>query len=1216
MTEQNATETRSGIAPLDAKRPAGNMISLTARDLLSVNLLRVPAGSKPADYRQAVEANPTLTFAVFDGEAFLGLVGPAAVRRDQRTFADLCYVLPSHAIPASTPLEEVLSEMDRLGTNTLAVAEGSGDFLGIVTRTGINKQLASQADRRRLAAESLADIGRLISGSLDPEEVAQQIVEGLRALLHVKTSCLFRLEPESGELAAVAISGNEASIDGPRPTFPRRTGVSCLAVSERRPVTSPDVLTDPGMILTPELQAYVEQMEYRAVLEVPLIVKDCVVGALGVGDRAGRVFDNVDIRITQAFADQAAIALDNARLYAETRQRLKETETLLAVGQIFTGHLPTEEAMRRVAREVGRAFQADMVGAYFLDARKQALVPVAGHHVPKDLLKTFIDSPLPISSSRFIQEAWETRKPVWSSDAMSDPRFSHGLLTAICPRATLLAPTMVGGEIVGGLFLVWWTPGRTFLPAELRLIGGVASQVGLALENADLTQQTYARLQETELRATRLRTLTRLNQLVTSSLTVAEVLGGIAKAAAELMDALVVSFWIIDEDTKTLEVRAFSDEAAGVDFPVRKMSFDEGAVGWIAKHRQPLNVPDVFADGRFLALDWWKAHDLSSFFGLPVLQEGNLFAVLALNGRKPFCVGPDEQDLLESFAAQAAVAIRNAHLYQESESRRMRLATLVQVSQRLNRGLDLPSVLNFIAEAAAMVFEGEAGFRLVDGEFLVRVGATPGAQKAMASDRIRIGESLSGRVAASGQPLITSDSAADTRILPQHRAAIEPDRTGALMCVPMKVGEHILGTLHIFRERGHVFDEDALNLAKSLANHAVIAIDNARLFGELRAALEEIETTQQQVVQGQRLKALGEMAGGVAHDFNNALAVILGRTRLLLEQTPDSEVQRQLQVIEKAASDAAQTVRRIQEFTRIKPTRPFQSVDLNCIVEEVIELTRSRWKDEAQAFGVAYDIRVETSPVPPVAGDPSELREALTNLLFNALDAMPQGGQVTFQIGGENGCVHCIVSDTGIGMTEEVRQRVFDPFFTTKGPRGTGLGLSVVYGIVARHKGNIEVETEVGKGSAFAIRLPICFKVPDATLSLPSAPPARSARILVIDDEPEIREVLSDLLTRQGHAVATSADGKSGVTRLQDRSFDLVITDLAMSGQTGWQVASSVKLSNPEVPVIMLTGYGDQIDPKEARARGVNFLLSKPFALEDISTVVAQALARRDTDQG
>jgi signal transduction histidine kinase/CheY-like chemotaxis protein len=479
------------------------------------------------------------------------------------------------------------------------------------------------------------------------------------------------------------------------------------------------------------------------------------------------------------------------------------------------------------------------------------------------------------------------------------------------------------------------------------------------------------------------------------------------------------------------------------------------------------------------------------------------------------------------------------------------------------------------------------------------------------------GVGMPGRVVAEGHPVWSRDIQSDPEVTLTEdvRQRVVAIGNRAALAVPLRAKGKIIGVLTVAHVTVRSFGEAEVELLQALADQAAIALENSRLYGELQAALREVEASQQRVIQGERLRALGELAGGVAHDFNNILAAIVGRAQLLLAQLEDPSQRRQLQIIEQAAMDGASTVRRIQEFTRMRRARPFQAVDLNQVVEEVVEVTRSRWRDEAQSLGLAYEIHLERGAQALVAGDPSELREALTNLLLNALDAMPRGGRVVVTTARRGELVVCVVRDTGVGMTEEIRRRVFDPFFTTKAEKGTGLGLSLVYGIVTRHGGEVDVESRPGEGSAFTLRFPVARDLPAASAPAPS-PLSAPARILVIDDEERVRDTLVELLVRDGHTVVACADGPAGLARLAAEPFALVFTDLGMPALSGWEVARQAKAAHPAIPVALVTGWGDQIDLAHARGQGVDFLLSKPFRREDVAQVVALAVAARSPGGG
>jgi CheY-like chemotaxis protein len=245
-----------------------------------------------------------------------------------------------------------------------------------------------------------------------------------------------------------------------------------------------------------------------------------------------------------------------------------------------------------------------------------------------------------------------------------------------------------------------------------------------------------------------------------------------------------------------------------------------------------------------------------------------------------------------------------------------------------------------------------------------------------------------------------------------------------------------------------------------------------------------------------------------------------------------------------------------------------------------------------------------------VAGRPEELREVLTNLVTNAVDAMPAGGACHVRLGTEGEWAVMSVTDTGVGMPEEMRRRVFEPFFTSKGPRGTGLGLAVSWGIVTRHGGTIEVDSAPGHGTTFRIRLPIPVTLPDVVVGVPATVAPRAARLLVIEDEPEVQSVLADMLREAGYGVVVARDGMEGLDRCEREEVDLVLSDISMPGISGWDVAARLRARRPHIPIGFVTGWGDQLDPERLARAGVDFVVAKPFQAQDLLRHVAQVIMR------
>lgn len=379
----------------------------------------------------------------------------------------------------------------------------------------------------------------------------------------------------------------------------------------------------------------------------------------------------------------------------------------------------------------------------------------------------------------------------------------------------------------------------------------------------------------------------------------------------------------------------------------------------------------------------------------------------------------------------------------------------------------------------------------------------------------------------------------------------------------------------------------------------------------LDLTMAELSQSQHQVIQQERLTALGQMSSGVAHDFNNALAKILGFNELLLTSpeklTNPETVKQYLQMINTAAQDAANVVRRLREFyRRRRETEIFEPVDLSALIEQTIALTEPKWKTQAQAKGVAVAIKTELQAVPTVGGNEADLREVLTNLIFNAVDAMPKGGTITIRIRPDGEQVALEVADTGTGMSEEVRRRCLEPFFSTKGEHGTGLGLSIVYGIIQRHKGIIDIQSEVGKGTTFSIRLPFQTGVAATVVKPRVSAPTRPLNVLVVDDEPSLRDIEAEYLVSDGHTVDTASDGVEALQKLRAGRFDLVMADRAMPQMNGDQLAAAIKQFAPKMPVILVTGFGDMMRSNGDKPAGVDLIVPKPFTQATLRKAVEE----------
>ncbi len=469
--------------------------------------------------------------------------------------------------------------------------------------------------------------------------------------------------------------------------------------------------------------------------------------------------------------------------------------------------------------------------------------------------------------------------------------------------------------------------------------------------------------------------------------------------------------------------------------------------------------------------------------------------------------------------------------------------------------------------------------------------------------RLRFGEGVVGAVAQRRKGMVLNDYPRSAYALPVF---VERTSTTAIVCEPLVYGEDLLGVLAITNDgTDRQFTEDDAELLRLLADHAAIAVKNAQLFSKLTRSYRELQQAQDEFVRSEKLRALGQLAAGIAHDLNNLLAIILGQTEFLRLTLTDAKAKAAIAPLATAAADAAQMVRRLQDFSRPQSSRVLAPVQLSCVAKEVLEITRPRWRDEPQRQGRTIRVEAALPALPHILGHAPEIREVLTNLIINAVDAMPDGGALRLTAATHEDAVELHITDSGVGMSKAVQQRIFEPFFTTKGTKGTGLGLAVSYGIMERHGGRIEVQSTPGQGTTFTVRFQRASRETGERSGPGKARPA-PCRILLVDDDPAVRESTATLLRVSGHAVIEAPGGAAGLARLAEQPIDVLITDLGMPDLTGWEVARAAKTHNPNLPVILVTGWGSEVARDAPDSRVVDRVLGKPVPLQELLDAISE----------
>ena len=1031
-----------------------------------------------------------------------------------------------------------------------------------------NARLYEETERRRREAELLAAVVRTINTSLDLSTVLQRIAEGAREICRSDVSfvALRDLGTDSVEFRhwpGARYQGYRSMRIAPG------QGAAGLVLVTGHPFRTDSYLEDPR--ISPTFTAIAREEGMRAYMAVPVKIEERVEGFLAVSNRDARLLTDRDEQILLGLADHAAVAIGNARLFADNAARRHEAEALAELGAAITSSLELQKIL---------SFVVDRACA--LLGTQRSAVALVNTDDP--------NGPLHFLASRGMSRAFPAdmrprhprdgttpaaiaqRRPVWSADLLNDPRFdlvpaTRAAVEAEGYRAVLSAPLLVGDRVLGAL-VTYRDDVGPFSQRQVELLQAFASQAALALENARLFEDSEQRRRESEV-------LADVSRALTAPLDVDAVLRRITDGAKELVGSDLALIGFREDDEEPVTVRY---QVGTRPMPSRpnRIEVGKGLGGRALSTGRPQRTADYQNDPAFDKeyLERASANQTVAAMVVPIKSVDRTIGLIYVANRSPRLFTDHDEAVLSRLADEAAIALRNAQLFASERESERRYRMLVEGS--------IQGILihrNWITVFANSTCAHMLGFE------------SPGELLGVDSRRW---------IASHDLPRIEGYFAARQRgeTVPSQYEFQAVRKDGSL------VWFDIQAALILWE------DEPAVQLT-------ILDVT------ERKRAEEALRQSEAQLRQSQKMEAVGRLAGGVAHDFNNLLTVITGRTELLLLRLPaDDPRRRDIELVKKTADRAATLTQQLLAFSRKQMLQP-RVLDLNGVVANIAQMLRP-------LIGETIELITVLDPtLGRVKADPAQIEQIILNLAVNARDAMPQGGRLTIETAnveldavfvdahpGSSAGPHAMLSvrDTGIGMSPEVQAHVFEPFFTTKGVgKGTGLGLATVYGIVKQHDGYVLLESTLGAGTAVSIYLARVSAPVDRTAVVEAEPVLRaSGTVLVVEDEGELRALATEVLGFAGYSVLSAGGPNSAleIARGHTGPIHLLLTDVVMPEMSGRDLADRLAPTRPEMKVLYMSGYTDDAIVHHGVLDSRTVLLKKPFTPDALTRMVADLLNR------
>jgi PAS domain S-box-containing protein len=1004
----------------------------------------------------------------------------------------------------------------------------------------------------RTRTDRLEAVRHVVTGmaaELDLDRLLQLITDQAAILLDTDRSTLYLWDPTTQRLTRRAATGYDV-LGEPCGSLELGQGAAGTAARTREGIRINEYETSAVAI---PLSA--QEVGLRGVMAEPLLARGELLGVLSVSTLRSRRFTTDDQQLLELLATQAAIAIRNARLFDERLQaqtgveaRTHQLETVRRVTEEITRVLDLDQLLALILVRVNELVPARAIVIRLWDPATQTLIPKASIGTPPGERPGLT---LALNEG-VVGTAAATRTGLFENDFPAS-RFARPRVTLISAHTRVLAePLLFHDELVGVLGLTRLATQAPFTDSDQAILQLFAAQIAIAIMNAH---------DRTQLAANERR------------------LSGLLETAAE---------GILSTDRYQQITFANPTMAALLDHDSPEALIGQSYLALVAPDEQAAAAESWEARQRGESMH--RERTLLTRGGRRRLFWVNASAVRAEDGTFQGALGMFT-DITDR--KQTETAIRTVHAITED------------ISEHLN----LAELLHAIAAHTCEALRATSCtvWRLDPKTQELHQAAWAGEDRALQADIVHMGHGLTGATALTQHGICVPDLAASDYAATGNLSAF-PHR--AVLAEPLVHGQTLFGVLTVRRTTpGACFEEADRHLVQLLSRQLAVAIHNATLFTELDESYEQLRQTMTGLVATEKLRALGQMAAGIAHELNNTLQGILSGIQKLqhhqnVDDTPPSP--EDLADLERATRTGGQTVRNLLDFAKQQPLSPPEPLPLGPILQHVLRTSHGTARDRIQ-------IHTEIAPtLPPILGVSSKLSEVFLNLVINACDAMPEGGQLWIKAAAEPdpsggpGDVVVTIRDSGCGMTPEVLQRVFEPFFTTKGAKGSGLGMAMVFGTVEQHKGRIKIESAPAQGTTVRVTLP-ATTLPIPRVTPQPGPPAQGPRLrlLLVEDEADVRRFVGEMLETHGHTVLRTGDPDQVLSLLTQHPIDLVITDYFMPTDNGVELARRIKAAYPDLPIFLLTGLVDEA-AEAAQADGIiTQVVEKPLDVRELERHLA-----------